>query len=145
MFEVRRARQNDVGELARLSSQLGYPVSDDVLAENLAILDNDGDHAVFVLEKEAKRLAGFGHVFLTRRLFLPQFAELGGLVVDEKSRREGLGAILLESAENWALERGAPEMRVRSNVLREKARGFYLGQKYHDSKKQTVFIKSITR
>lgn len=73
------------------------------------------------------------------------FSELGGLVVDDTCRGEGLGAILLEAAEEWALQQGVKKMLVRSNLLREGARGFYLDQGYQDLKKQTVFYKSYSR
>ena len=145
MTKIRRAQISDAEELARLSSQLGYLVSGGDLARMFAVLDIDSDHAVFVAEKKLEGLAGFGHVYLTRRLFLAPFAELGGLIVDRDSRGLGLGAALMEAAEGWAVEQGANMMRVRSNVLREEARGFYLGLGYQDNKKQTVFIKSISR
>ena len=145
MIKVRRARQSDAEELARLSSQLGYLISGNELARILAILDSDDDHAIFVAEKNPKNIAGFVHIFLTRRLFLASFAELGGLVVDSDSWGEGFGVTLLKAAERWVVKQGVKEIRVRSNILREEARGFYLEQGFQDSKKQTVFYKSISR
>jgi GNAT superfamily N-acetyltransferase len=145
MNKVRPARHTDASELARLSSQLGYPIAGDDLAKILIIMDADDDHAVMVVEKAPSHLAGFGHIFLTRRLFLAPFAELGGLIVDEDSRGKGLGTALLEAGEEWAQEQGATVMRIRSNVLRDHARDFYLSQGYWDSKKQTVFYKPISK
>ena len=142
---IRLAKHTDAEELARLSSLLGYPISADELARILAVMDLDKDHSVFVADKGQARLAGFGHVFLTRRLFLAPFAELGGLIVEGDSRGEGLGAALLEAAEDWAQNQGVSVMRIRSNLIRENAREFYFAQGYRDSKKQTVFMKSFTR
>jgi GNAT superfamily N-acetyltransferase len=145
MIEVRLARQTDATELARLSSLLGYPIAEDELAKILAILEADDDHAVLVVEKESALLAGFGHVFLTRRLFLAPFAELGGLIVDEDSRGEGVGGVLLEAVEQWAQEQGASVMRIRSNEHRKNAKDFYLNMGYQVSKKQNVFTKLISK
>ncbi len=44
-----------------------------------------------------------------------------GLVVDEAIRGAGIGAQLLAAAEVWARERGCTEMRVHSNVVRNRA------------------------
>ena len=143
MNQVRLARPTDAAELARLSSLLGYPIKEDELAKILAIMDTDGDHAVLVVEKDPTYLAGFGHVFLTRRLFLAPFAELGGLIVDEDNRGKGLGAVLLETAEQWAQEQGVSVMRIRSNILREGAKEFYLNLGYQVNKEQNVFAKKI--
>lgn len=144
MKEVRKARSSDGEELARLSHQLGYPISETELSGFLAEMDADRTHAIFVTEKDASGLAGYIHVFLTRRLYLTPFAELGGLVIDDECRGMNLGSNLLKAAENWARAQGIGEMRVRSNVLREGARDFYLKHGYDDSKTQTVFYKTIS-
>jgi GNAT superfamily N-acetyltransferase len=144
MKVVRKARSSDVDELARLSFQLGYPISRNELEPIFAQLDADPDHAFFVIEKEPTDLVGYVHIFLTRRLFLTPFAELGGLVVDDQYRGMSLGSDLLQAAEHWAQAQGIGELRVRSNVLREGARDFYLKHGFDDRKKQTVFYKSIS-
>jgi len=52
-------------------------------------------------------------------------ALLEGFVVDEAARSRGIGAALLEAVESRARERGCAEIRVQSNVLRERAHSFY--------------------
>lgn len=144
MKVVRKARSSDVDELVRLSFQLGYPISRNELGDIFAQLDADPDHALFVIEKETTDLVGYVHIFLTRRLFLAPFAELGGLVVDDQYRGMSLGSDLLQAAEHWTQAQGIGELRVRSNVLRDGARDFYLKHGFDDRKKQTVFYKSIS-
>lgn len=143
MKNVRKARSSDAGELARLSSQLGYPISEDELGMIFKELESDSDHAIFVVETSPNDLTGYCHVFLTRRLYMPPFAELGGLIVDKDSRGQGLGAILLETAEKWAREQDVDMMRIRSNILREGAKEFYLNHGYQVNKEQIVFIKTL--
>jgi GNAT superfamily N-acetyltransferase len=98
---------------------------------------------VFVAESDQGSLAGYVHVFKTKRLFLKPFAELGGLVVEKTFRGKGIGNTLLAAAEVWAEDQGCQEMRVRSNVLRERAHPCYLGAGYQDQKKQNVYLKTI--
>jgi GNAT superfamily N-acetyltransferase len=140
---VRKAKSSDVPQLAGLSTQLGYPVSEGDLAAYLSALGGDRDHAVFVCEIESGRICGFIHVLISKRMFLADFAELGGLVVDRDCQGSGHGKKLLEAAEGWAAARGIKEIKVRSNVIRAKARDFYLGRGYQEYKKQNVFQKKL--
>ena len=141
ILKIRPARVTDAPELARLSAQLGYPAPGKLTTVNLGDLLAAPDHEVLVAERGSSGLVGFIHVFITRRLFIDLFAELGGLIVDDRDRNLGIGRRLLEGAESWALKWGALEMRVRSNALREKTREFYLGQGYQEIKKQFVYLK----
>lgn len=71
------------------------------------------------------------------------FAELAGLVVDESVRGSGVGAALLAAAEDWARAQGFASMRVRSNVIRERAHRFYEREGYARIKAQAVFRKPL--
>ena len=144
MTSIRIAQNQDADELARLSVQLGYPSSTEECLKFLRELELDPDHVVLVAESEDGIIAGYVHVFKTKRLFLDPFAELGGLVVKENFRGKGIGKVLLAASENWAKEQSCFEMRVRSNVLREKAHYFYLDQGYLNTKKQKIFIKEFS-
>ena len=143
-LQIRSAITADVPELTRLSAQLGYIAPEKLILSNLEDLQAAPDHEIFVAELGSAGLIGFIHVFLTQRLFINLFAELGGFIVDDSARNIGIGRRLLEEAERWSLENGVPEMRVRSNALREKARVFYLGQGYREVKKQFVYLKELT-
>lgn len=143
MITIRLALDHDVQELSRLSGQLGYSCPAEKTLQFLKELDQDTDHAVFVAEIDGKGLAGYLHVFKTRRLFLDPFAELGGLVVGDESRGSGVGKSLLAAAESWTTEQACREIRVRSNVIRDNAGSFYLNQGYQINKQQMVFLKTL--
>lgn len=140
---IREALPPDAAEISDLSTQLGYPIKEEEINSHLTDLLADPDHNIFVAENLDIGLVGFVHVFVTKRLFLDSFIELGGLVVDGGNRGEGHGMLLLAAAEAWAAEKGCREMRIRSNVIREAAHNFYLNQGYLAHKKQTVFLKRI--
>ena len=89
------------------------------------------------------RVVGWAHVVPGLLLEEAPFAELAGLVVDESARGLGTGAALLAAAEDWARRQGFAAMRVRSNVLRERAHRFYEREGYARIKAQAVFRKAL--
>jgi GNAT superfamily N-acetyltransferase len=143
MLTIRIAGPLDVKGIAFLSNQLGYPCSADAARQFLNDLNQDPGHAVLVADSDDHGLAGWVHVFITKRLFMDPFSEIGGLVVKDGLRGLGIGKSLLAAAEKWAFDQDCREIRVRSNIIRTDAHDFYLGQEYQDNKKQTVFIKSL--
>ncbi|HEY2798537.1 MAG TPA: GNAT family N-acetyltransferase [Thermoanaerobaculia bacterium] len=140
---VRPARGEDRDDLARLSTQLGYPMTAERASERLAGLTGHSDHALLVAESEG-RLSGWLQVSLPRIFESAPQAEIAGLVVDEDHRGRGIGPELLRAAEEWARQRGCAVIRVRSNVVRERAHGFYRREGYGEIKTQRVFEKPLT-
>jgi GNAT superfamily N-acetyltransferase len=139
---IRSARSDDAAELARLSSQLGYPSTSADLSARLELLSTRKDHEVFVAEGKTE-LVGWLHVLCDIHLESGDFVEIAGLVVDERHRGEGVGKTLLAAAERWARERGFTSIRVRTNVVRTRTHAFYAGAGYVLAKEQKVFVKSL--
>jgi GNAT superfamily N-acetyltransferase len=81
---------------------------------------------------------------VSRRLFVPPFAELGGLVVRDSHRRRGVASGLLLRAEGWAAEIGCHVFRIRTNTQRIESAPFYRHRGYVLSKTQYVFEKILT-
>ena len=94
-MQIRSATLEDAEAIASLASQLGYPAASAEVAQRYAVLQQRSDHAVFVAEEQDGTVSGWVHVFLARRLFMPAFAELGGIVVEETRRGAGVGSALL--------------------------------------------------
>jgi GNAT superfamily N-acetyltransferase len=143
MTTIRMAAHADAGELARLSGQLGYPTD---VASVLRRLDGVATHhagVVLVAVDPHGGLAGFAHVEPRRPLIAEPFAELAALVVSGSARGQRVGGALLMAAEAWARGQGFAGMRVRSNVLRERAHRFYLREGYAEKKRQAVFLKQL--
>ena len=133
----------DAGRIAELSGQLGYPVSAKEMAQRLkrALAAKDG--ACFVAQADGAKVIGWIHVSVTPLLEVERRAEVNGLVVDEQARSGGAGWLLLEAAERWAKKMRCTGMSVRSNVLRERAHGFYLRHGYEHYKTQKAFRKIL--
>lgn len=139
---IRRAASKDFEALARLSGELGYPMSGADMRARLVDLLGRDDHAVLVADVGGE-VAGWIHVIERRSLEGGVYAEIGGLVVDEKHRGQKLGEALTTAAEEWGRKRGLKRMRVRSNVIRERAHAFYKRLGYVVSKTQAVFHKPL--
>src|SRR5262249_19313448 len=112
--------------------------------ERLAQVRRTRNGEVFVAVDAAGRVVGWTHVVPRLQLEESPFAELAGLVVADGVRGAGVGASLLQSAEGWAVENGFARLRVRSNVVRERAHRFYLREGYRERKRQAVFDKDLT-
>jgi GNAT superfamily N-acetyltransferase len=140
---VRRVRASDVRRVADLCAQLGYPVTVREMSARLKRMMQDRDGACFVAEDAAAGVIGWIHVSVTALLEVERRAEVNGLVVDEQARSKGAGALLLQAGEKWAKGKKCKGMSVRSNVLRERAHGFYLRNGYEHYKTQKAFRKAL--
>src|SRR5215211_552094 len=115
---IRRAMESDAVELARLTSQLGYPVSEASLRKRMDRMFGSINDSLFVAERPDGQLAGWIHGFLCQLLESEYRVEIGGLIVDERCRRSGIGRGLVQAIENWAAEHGATELSVRCREQR---------------------------
>jgi GNAT superfamily N-acetyltransferase len=139
---VRRALPEDAQRLAALSTSLGYPMSPEDATRRFAEIARHPDHALLVAE-DGGRVEGWIQVSLPRIFETPRQAEIAGLVVDESARGRGLGRELVAAAEDWAREQGCRAIRVRSNVVRERAHAFYRREGFGEIKTQLVLEKII--
>jgi GNAT superfamily N-acetyltransferase len=144
-MRIRKARRSDAVRIAQLSGELGYPATAAQIATRLRQLKPASKHAVFVAESSEKTvgLVGWLHVSVSHLLESDIRAEVNGLIVAEGQRSAGAGAKLLEAAEEWAGRQGCMGMNVRSNVVRERAHGFYVRNGYEHYKTQKAFRKPL--
>lgn len=140
---IRRVRSADAKRIAELSGQLGYPATEKQAKGRLRDVIKDKEAACFVALSREGELIGWIHVSTTPLLEVERRAEVNGLVVDEAARSGGAGAILVAAAEKWARGKRCRSMSVRSNVLRERAHGFYLRNGYEHYKTQKAFRKGL--
>jgi GNAT superfamily N-acetyltransferase len=122
---IREAEQADAGSIAGLISQLGYRTLESEMIERLARVRVDSQYRTLVAEvgRVVVGVAGVG---------LAPFYEHNGtycrllvLAVDDKHRRHGVGQLLVQAAEDWAVGQGAAAMVVNSSHRRHDAHRFY--------------------
>lgn len=137
-------RLGDAEPVARLTTQLGYPVEADELAERMAaILERGAESALLVATSHDDAVVGWIHVERLRLLELPPTANVSGLVIDERYRSAGIGAALLVAGEAWAREHGMGRIQVRSRTTRVAAHRFYEREGYRRIKTSYVFEKPL--
>ncbi|MFC3532144.1 GNAT family N-acetyltransferase [Vogesella facilis] len=142
---LRPARPADADALAALATQLGYPTDRATLAARLALLlAAPEQHFVCVVEAEG-RVCGWIHGFERPLLESDSCVEVGGLVVAEDCRGQGLGARLLAACEAWAAARDVAEVSVRCAEQRHAAHRFYRREGYRHIKTQLTFRKALAK
>lgn len=138
---IRRAVLSDAAELARWSTQLGYPASEAAIHARLTRVNGSRDDCLLVAEDSCGKLVGWIHGFLCQLLESDYRVEIGGLLVDETHRRTGIGRQLVRTIEVWAVEHGAVEISVRCREERAEAHKFYEKLSFRHTKTQRVFRK----
>jgi GNAT superfamily N-acetyltransferase len=138
---IRPARIEDAKKIARLCKQLGNQVSADQVEERLKKINEEKDSIIFLYEID-NSTSGWVHVF-GKCIIQLEYAEIGGLVVDTEYRGKGIGKNLMRKAEEWAMEKGYPEVRLRSGGHRKEAHNFYKNIGYENIKCQEVFSRKF--
>ena len=135
---IRQVATEDATEIAGLSAQLGYPVSEMQTLQNIKAIRQHRDHEAFVAVHEDHVIGWIG-VSYTIQLESPPSVEIRGLVVDEKYRKSGIGKMLVEKAKQWGRNKGNNLLRLRCNVKRTETHAFYLQLGFAEAKQQKVF------
>jgi ribosomal protein S18 acetylase RimI-like enzyme len=144
-LEIRRAQPSDAAEMARLSGELGYPMSVDEMRGAIGRLLIDPRHYIAVAEEGTDRLLGWMHVEHRTSMQSAERAELIELIVDARARRRGTGRALVDAAEEWGQSRGVASLTVRSNVTRELSHPFYEALGFVREKTQHLYRKRFRR
>ncbi len=139
---IRKAIPADSARVAELSGTLGYPVSAEVMQERLTRVLKLEKHVVFVADAKGE-IVGWTHGAEQEILETGCVCEIWGLVVAENQRGRGVGRLLIQAIEQWALDRGLHEMSVRSNVIRPESHQFYERIGYERFKTQHAYRKTL--
>ena len=140
---IRPAIEKDIFELTSLSEQLGYPTLEDIIRLRLDFLLEHPSHMLLVALNPQNEVIGWIHGYLSLLLIADPHVELGGLVIDEAYRGNGIGEELLGAIETWALDIGVQSIFVRSNIIRKNAHRFYERLGYILVKTSKTFEKKL--
>ena len=139
---IRRLSVDDAEAAAELSSQLGYPSSPGDLRKRIEELSHTTDRVAFAAVVDGQ-IVGWIDAAMERHLQYAASAVIGGLVVREDMRGQGVGRRLCIEVEEWARSKSVPLVRVRSQIKREDAHRFYLRDGYRKVKTSLVFEKPV--
>lgn len=132
----------DAEIITSLIEQLGYEVTKAETIERIKNIISNEDHFACTAILENK-IVGWIHVFVSVHLESNPFVEIGGLIVDENFRGQGIGKKLIEEVERWMVSKNFYKLRVRTNVKRKDTHRFYLNQGFSLIKEQKIFDKQI--
>ncbi len=139
---VRLARIEDAGRIAGLATQLGYPTTLEQMQRRLVQVGQTEERAVYVAVRDGQ-VVGWIHICVRPLVQVDRAAEIEGLVVDEACRGREIGRLLIQQIEQWVREKGCDTIYVRSNIIRERAHGFYKGLGYENIKTSLTFRKAL--
>jgi len=140
--DIRELSEDDAAAAAALSAELGYPADTDMMRARIERLSAMADHGLFAA-CQGTRVVGWIHGLAAHPLQGDPRAEIGGLIVAAGARSTGVGALLVQRAEQWARERGFDAILVRSQIMRDAAHRFYLREGYERTKTSAVFTKRL--
>lgn len=136
-LSIREALPSDSSALSVLSTQLGYPVTPEVMHTRL-IHTPDPNRALFVAEQNNQVLAAL-EVAIMFAWESGDWAEIRGLVVLDTARSQGIGAALVDRAKQWTRDKGHTKLRVRTNEVRTRTHQFYERLGFTKTKSQRVY------
>src|SRR5437763_11948228 len=119
---VREARAADTAAIAILLSELGYPVTDEVLSVRLQRMPSA--HCTFIAELEGAVVGFVGCSALDIYESDTPVCWVMALSVSECFRRRGVGRALLSRVGQWCADAGLRDMRVHSGEQGRDARSF---------------------
>ncbi|MBL8887918.1 MAG: GNAT family N-acetyltransferase [Phycisphaerales bacterium] len=134
---IRTATPQDAPALALLSTQLGYPVTPELMHSRLTHTP-DPNRSLFVAEQDNQVLAAL-EVAIMFAWESGDWAEIRGLVVLDTARSQGIGAALVEHAKQWTRAQGHTKLRVRTNETRTRTHRFYERLGFTKTKSQRVY------
>lgn len=140
---IRKMVLDDFKAVCALNGQLGYPMTEFMAYERLQCILDRPEHGAFVAELEGK-VIGWIHVYVAHILEARDSnVEIGGLVVDETHRGAGVGKALVKQGEEWTLQSGFDEIKLRSAIKRTEAHKFYESLGYQIVKTQVRLEKKL--
>jgi GNAT superfamily N-acetyltransferase len=124
-LRVRLATTADAEALARLCTQLGYPTTAEEMPPRLERLAADPNMHVFVAEGD-DGVVGLATLHIRHMInHAAPLAQLTTLVVDERSRGQGVGRLLVGTIEQLARDRVCRRLIVTTALRRTDAHAFY--------------------
>jgi GNAT superfamily N-acetyltransferase len=144
MVKIREMNANDLPQIARLVSQLGYDCSESEVTRRFQFIRSASGHALFVaVDEHLAKVVGWIHVLEFPTLEMSISTELGGLVVDSSMRGRGIGKLLVDAAEKWSSDKGISRLQFTSQMKRTEAHAFYKKLGYQIIKNSYYFSKDL--
>ena len=123
--KIREVEPRDVQALARLVTQLGYPVDAGAMGPRLQRLGESPGRTTWVAELDERVVGMIGSELLASYTSDATTARIVALVVDQELQGQGIGRALLRHAEAALVEAGAGRISLTTRQHRTEAHRFY--------------------
>jgi hypothetical protein len=125
VIEIRPSTLTDALAVSALLEELGYQVSPEAAAARLQRLNATGSDPTFVAY-ESRRPLGLIALHRCRMIqYEKSVMRITALVVHHRTRRRGIGRLLIDHALRWAEEAGCELVELTSALDRTDAHAFY--------------------
>jgi GNAT superfamily N-acetyltransferase len=140
---IRELRAADLPGVVGLSSELGYECTLAELTERFRQLSGEVRESLLCAVNEQDAPLGFIHLSLGLSFVAPPAVRVAALVVARHCRGQGIGRLLMEHAERWAMHRQIRFVSLTSNEKRSDAHAFYERLGYSNLKSSFRFQKQV--
>lgn len=132
-MDIKRLSEHDLPELAGLFKQFWGENSSIVKMRTTFSKLVENPAYILLAAKSDEKLAGFIMGVVCEELYgdCQPFLIMEDFVVDKNSRRGGIGAALMKTLEQCAIERGCTQIIFLTEADRPDALGFYRSQGYN--------------
>ncbi len=137
---VREIREEDYKDIHVLNKELGYSFDESKVKDRIRYILTSTKDKIFVAANEDS-VIGYIHGSPYELLFSDSMVNILGFVVSEEHRGSGIGNMLIEELENWAVKNGFSGVRLVSGMDRINAHRFYENHGYISRKNQKNFVK----
>ena len=125
MIEIRPSTLTDALAVSALLEELGYKVSPEAAVARLQRLNATGSDPTFVAY-ESRRPLGLIALHRCRMIqYEKSVMRITALVVHHRTRRRGIGRLLIDHALRWAEQAGCELVELTSALDRADAHAFY--------------------
>jgi N-acetylglutamate synthase-like GNAT family acetyltransferase len=140
-METRKARIGDASRIAELLGQLGYPAGEAAVRRRLERLERSAADTTWVAEVDGQ-FVGLAGIHVSQVLaYDGDAAKVSEIVVDDRYRRQGIGARLMEVAEEEARRLGCIVLFLTTAERRKDAHAFYRQLGFEETGRR--FAKSL--
>jgi GNAT superfamily N-acetyltransferase len=144
MISIRQMRAEDIPASRELLAQLGYQLAVEEVRRRYDAVTRFESHALIVAEDDGSIVA-LCHVYARPALDKPPEAVVQALVVDETRRGGGVGKLMMDAAERWAVEQGFDAITLSSHDARSDAHAFYEAFGYECVATSRLFRRALRK
>ncbi len=138
---IRPVTLADQPHVVVLLAAMDYPDTEGFIARSLQQQMEHPDALTLVAEYQQQVIGLISVHFMVQLAVVGEVCFINYLSVDPARRGLGLGALLLQRAEQYAKDRGCYSIELSSNLRRSRAHQFYLKQGYKETSR--YFVKGF--